>query len=151
MRPILPLILASAALLATACRGEIKDLTNGELSPYVDRFFVAAGNKEMSFTENLTLDFGDRPGANGVCFRKSFEEHVITIRESYWRNITDAAREQLMFHELGHCLLNRDHRADLLKYGFYSLPVSVMYPSMFSDTLYSPNRAYYLRELFESK
>lgn len=36
----------------------------------------------------------------------------IEVDENEFRELEDSEKEALMFHELGHCILNRDHRDD---------------------------------------
>jgi len=72
-----------------------------------------------------------------------------------WQN--DTQLETLIFHELGHCILGREHAVSLLPKGD---PKTIMYPG--DITLYSPcvyalgdscnkvyRRAYYIDELFD--
>ena len=53
--------------------------------------------------------------------------------------------EHVFYHELGHCLLNREHRGDTMPNG---QPLSIMYPAAFADIWYLNNRAAYMDELF---
>ncbi len=67
------------------------------------------------------MEFGDNGEEDwaGLCH---YEEPIrIEIDKSVWEEWTDAKNEQdkeyIIFHELGHGFLNREHRDDLLKYG----------------------------------
>ncbi len=48
---------------------------------------------------------GDRVGQ---CW---YGSGVVEIRESYWRKADYNAKENLIFHELGHCVLQKGHKA----------------------------------------
>ncbi len=45
----------------------------------------------------------------GQCRVNSAEPDEVVIDEFYWNGIDDDEREFIVFHELGHCVLNRDH------------------------------------------
>lgn len=96
----------------------------------------------MVMTENLPS------GRAGECriFRVGqFRE--IAISWQSWDNLADHEREMLMFHELGHCVLERKHTKKKFDNG---QPLSIMYPSL-SPTVdwYDYNREYYLEELLK--
>lgn len=67
----------------------------------------------------------------------------ITVNGKFWTALSGVYREQLLFHELGHCLLNRVHEGD----NFYN-PHSIMNKTLFSDQIYKSNYDYFLKELF---
>ena len=50
---------------------------------------------------------------------------IIKINPNYWWNYEYHRRESLMFHELGHCVLNRGHDAQLYQ---NNRAMSVMHP-----------------------
>lgn len=62
----------------------------------------------------------------------------ITISLQYWKIASPAMREQLMFHELGHCSLGLGHVATL----------SIMNPYLLPETFYVDNRKRLFDELF---
>ena len=80
----------------------------------------------------------------GVCIPLTIHPRIL-ISHKFWKNYSDPEREQLMLHEISHCVLKRKHNSKLDEYGF---PVSIMYPNMLSIRLYTSNRSYYLKELF---
>lgn len=61
----------------------------------------------------------------------------IVVDQVYWDASSAAQREQLMYHELGHCLLGQHHRLN-----------SIMAEGGVDDDLYVSNREYWLHELF---
>ncbi len=48
-------------------------------------------------------------GALGQCKSYSDGSQQIIVDEQYWNRISDYEREYLVFHELGHCVLEREH------------------------------------------
>ncbi|MEO6130336.1 MAG: putative metallopeptidase, partial [Saprospiraceae bacterium] len=48
----------------------------------------------------------------GQCVHDSNQPNTVIIDRDYWSTGTDLEREFLVFHELGHCVLNREHMDD---------------------------------------
>lgn len=63
----------------------------------------------------------------------------IEVTQHYWLESTPARKEQAIMHELGHCILNRDHTQN---------PNSIMQTTGVSDEEYLSRRDSFLRELF---
>jgi len=57
----------------------------------------------------------------GVC-TKYMSRYNIKILQSFWETSNPVERRQLMYHELSHCILDRDHEE--------KLPGHYMYPSI---------------------
>src|SRR5690606_26606207 len=100
-------------LLSMSCsfKSETSGIT-GTYSPefkiFVQRFLDEGRVRGKHFyTGNLSVKFDSRlsgTGIIGMCTRSnSYQE--ITINPRWWGYIGIEAKEQLMFHELGHCLL----------------------------------------------
>lgn len=120
---------------------------------YVDRFIEEAAKR------GITIDFSDT--GLKIEFRNAVDvetggvcrgNHHIEIEKFYWEDLTDADKEGLIFHELGHCELNRRHRNDTLPNGEWA---SRMRGSPIPEGLsavinYSGvRRDYYIDELFD--
>lgn len=69
----------------------------------------------------------------------------IKINENLWRAISKESREELIFHELGHCALNRLHENSTLP---NTRPASLMNSYHMGSSVYIPAYAYYISELF---
>jgi Zn-dependent peptidase ImmA (M78 family) len=102
--------------------------------------------------QELVIQFGDLRGYReeknvvGLCQRAyNFQPPIITIDLNYWQQITDAEKEWLVYHELGHCILNREHREDRIREN--NCVASVMYPKT-EYACYENLQDYYLKELF---
>lgn len=62
----------------------------------------------IELVDNL---YSNNPEIIGYCYRT---EHLIKIRHDFWINADPLSRKAVVYHELGHCLLSRSHRDDLL-------------------------------------
>lgn len=153
------------ALLLIGCA---KDLTVGdtaftdaELIPYVNQFLKLA-------TEHGTVLDASRVSRIVIVFDAATVYPIlgkctvstkglsIKINPENWQYASKAEREQLMFHELGHCLMGLQHDntvAKLYDYnseidGFYSGAANLMNAYAIWGEWYEPNRTYYINKLF---
>lgn len=86
-------------------------------------------------------------GLAGLCTRysRNSPDNSIYLNVTRWEGLSHYGREQLIFHELGHCVLGFDHRNDVLPNDYEK---SIMYGKFFGDQWYYEYfRDYYLREL----
>jgi hypothetical protein len=86
----------------------------------------------------------------GLCygFKQSIMFRFIVLDETHWNKSDMYERESLVFHELGHCVLNKEHDASMIS-SFYFLdyrPKSIMHPYAFYE--YKIHRDDYIKELF---
>jgi hypothetical protein len=90
----------------------------------------------------LTVEFATLTNRTvGICHsRPSAKTTLIRIDLKAWSEFNDAARELLMFHELGHCLLDLDHTT--------GRPQSVMAPTLMDPAIYWSNRTHLIDEMF---
>lgn len=109
---------------------------------YVARFVSYAEEQGTPVELNkltVTIDTGgftERANELGKC--EYDNPRHISILKSYWEEADDLAKEVLMFHELGHCVLNRQHTTSR----------SVMTAEVPSDLDYGASHAFYVHELF---
>lgn len=124
-----------------------------ELEKYVVKFVddaKAQGVDVLPYMKNpklvLKIQSLDSYGSStiGVCVSSSTKREV-SVDPDFWTSASEARRELLMHHELGHCVLDRRHRSDLLSSGNYA---SLMYPSIMPSRTYTSNYDYYQDELF---
>lgn len=132
-----------------------------DVEPYVQRFRDETAKRgQTPATNNLIVTFGTTQGGDvcGQCLLESGKTPRITISTTAfcWQSANDNERECLVFHELGHCLLNRSHRTDRFPNKAY---VSLMnpddraiyapcaYPIGTDDCDKRPRRDYYVDEL----
>lgn len=69
---------------------------------------------------------------------------TVQIDREFWTGASQTTKEVIIFHELGHCVLFREHLDTWNK----GIATSIMYPYIESDYMYSNNWNYYMYELF---
>ena len=112
MRLIFPLL---CILLVLACHKEVSPSVSieAELKPYFERFALAGELRgvQVNFGQEGIEGVFDAiaGGANGQCQHRSGAPNLVVVDRDYWVQATDLEREFLIFHELGHCFLNRSH------------------------------------------
>ena len=92
-----------------------------DFQPYVDKFFDYYGK-----TEEIIVEYTQDEDYAGVCYYWLIGSNEIKINQKYWNNASDMQREQLIFHELGHCILNRDHDDSHVDIQGFMCPNSIM-------------------------
>lgn len=111
---------------------------------YVKRF-----EHECKRLVTIPVLFADLQGRSaGNCqIRGGIRRIYIDYKE--WMQYSDLGKEQLVFHELGHCVLNRyKHDDTFIQIRGVLMPRSIMYPVVFGYTeAYEENREYYVKEL----
>lgn len=122
-------------------------------------FTIFVENFEHEIEKKVDIDIKfntlKRPTV-GVCFKYSDSNYnYVEIDSEFWYKSSFAQKEQIIFHELGHCILNRQHNDILLNYnqsnfGVLQIPKSIMYPNVFEQP-YELFRSYYVSELKNSK
>lgn len=125
--------------------------------PFVDRFIEEANIRGITIDPSRigSIQFGETPATsgvpnpNGVCFLSSGR---VVIDKIVWNRLNDISRERLIFHELGHCVLDRHHDNALLPNGecksimkgheenfcFSNLGLSEFWRNYFIDELFDP-------------
>ncbi len=84
------------------------------LQPYFDSFVEEAALRDIAvdLTENrIIARVTDIVGNSvaGSCANSQSDNSYISIDEAYWNAVDNLAREMVVFHELGHCILKRAH------------------------------------------
>lgn len=155
----LPISLSVFFLLLSCTQEPLPVEVARDFQPYVDQFVNEALQRglEVDFSDTgLIIEFGSvPPDAAAVCKGRgdaNSGSHHIVIKKSFWNNSTPLQQERLIFHELGHCELNRGHRNDTLPNGEWSsimrgspLPENIPVYTNFTGT----RRQYYIDELFD--
>ncbi len=129
--------------------------TDEELIPYVKRFAYESARLGRPVPVNAyPLKVVPLPLVRkGTCF---YERKIEINKAHLWDNMS---AEMIVFHELGHCVLGKDHDDEevftvrLDKNGVeegtsYKVPVSLMNTYGVDDWVYEKNFSAYLRELF---
>lgn len=119
----------------------------------IEEEFAAAGKSYgVSFTRSTesisivsksamdTITSSDNSNVAGFCLCPTTGKVCkIYLRQDIWDSANDKSRRQLVFHELGHCNLSREHNSNALNIGNGTsssciFPISIMYPQMFSTS-----------------
>ncbi len=91
---------------------ELNDNIDAAIEMYVRRFQTEADTRgvEVDF-ENLTANLSDidREDVAGQCISYTDGSREVVIDKSVWDRSGDLIREFIVFHELGHCILDRAH------------------------------------------
>lgn len=78
----------------------------------------------------------------------SYDNNSIIIKESIWNKLNKLEKEELILHEYGHCLLNRNHNDQKINMDNDYIYESLMYTNGFNSGIYIKYKDYYLTELF---
>ena len=152
-------LLLSTLLFLFSCQKDdsISDSDNftgidSRLVKYFDKFESAGATR--GFEIDLEAEgFGGAiqkiEGSAGKCFYGSHATPNVIIDIDYWNNADEMNRELMVFHELGHCYLQRGHMEDRMGDG---ICMSIMRSGDGScfDNYTNDTRDYYLDELFSN-
>lgn len=83
----------------------------------------------------------------GLCNRLITPANIV-FDDKWWNDATFFQREQLVFHELGHCVLNRGHKDSKVITTLGEIPSSIMYDHVIEPEIYVRHRNEYILELF---
>lgn len=131
---------------------EIFPTVTPELRPFYITFEeeAAARGIEINLTEEeVTGNIAQlgNMGVLGVCVRSDEEPNRVAVDQEAWASASFAFRELIVFHELGHCVLDREHLDDAVD----GVCVSIMNSGLIGCELSLEDasvREAYLDELF---
>ncbi|NNE26403.1 MAG: hypothetical protein HKN09_06135 [Saprospiraceae bacterium] len=146
------IFLLLAAVVVMGCNSADDLETDPELEPYFDLFAAEAllrgitVDYEARRIEGLIQDIPNT-SIQGQCFRNEERPNKVVIDVNYWNNATEEEKQFIIFHELGHCFLDRAHLDTRNSDGTC---VSIMHssPSVCAFNLTEQNRKDYFNELF---
>lgn len=124
----LAMISLVAVLGFTSCVGAFSKsykYVDDPLKPYVTEYhnLVNIYCPKLSINPHYSITLKDKLNGKkwvGVCTRYANKRWNIQIKRSFWETVDVNTRTQLMYHELAHCVINREHEPDLL--GHYMFP-----------------------------
>ena len=153
------LLICSGFLCFTSCKDTKEYNVNSSFTDYLQRFEAEGATRGHTFdpeTNGLIIEFANlKDNTAGLTH---YEKPIrIEIDKTYWTEISGSAgadmmKENLIFHELGHGLLNRDHLNSTLANGDWK---SIMCGgTKVNDRSWNINyrgvrRNYYIDELFK--
>jgi hypothetical protein len=93
------------------------------------------------------------------------DDRLVLVDESFWQSASADDKRTLIYHELGHCYLNRSHRTLYYQGPFAHYdqglvphwdesthlywPISLMHKSLVKADMVNAEFAFYIRELFD--
>ena len=122
----------------------------GEFNFYVESFKEAGESVGWKVNmHGVKIDFVDKlPEAwVGVCIP---EQRQVFVDLHYWLRTDETHREELVWHELGHCVLGREHTTASVD----EHPASIMYPTVQvpdDEKFYLSHKHHYIKELFTTE
>lgn len=131
-----------------------------EVMPFIESFEEEAAKRGVSLViDELIVEYGtdlessSGGEAIGQCFvpntRNPIPRIILDTASFSWKQ-NEFTRELLIFHELGHCILDRlDHRDDKLSNGNFASLMLTSSNSLYGPKLNTFKREYYIDELFD--
>lgn len=172
------MILILGLLVQTACASSTEvrmikkyDSIHPEFQPYIQEFIYASqGAVRKSHFRNFTMGFRDYPDKDDTIGTCHYLANEVDIGIDWWnKSASQSQKIELVFHELGHCILKRGHTKKPTKEGFeywmerllFNLgifsekeylpdgcPASFMHPYNLGDDCINKHFNYYINELF---
>jgi hypothetical protein len=129
-------------LALVACGKQEPIVVDTILASYFDRFVRDVG----ASVQGISGSFGTITLPAVAYCTISTDGRSITVDRTFWNKSSENQREELIYHELGHCALNRDHDSSMQQNSF--CPYTIMYPYSFGDSeCYANEKPYYFHEL----
>lgn len=121
--------------------------TDPEFTPYIQEFEKYYNNKVKT-----PIIFGNdfEKSTIGVCITYNKHIKIIQINPRFWNVANQYEKEALIFHELGHCELDKDHNDGFYQFKEHqTIPASLMRSQLLDSNTYTTYRNYYIYELFK--
>ena len=134
-----------------SCTKSDERVVDAELAPYFELFALEGEKRNVKVdydalhVEGMVRTIEGRTVV-GQCSHSEDAPNLVIVDPILWRRASEAQREQIIFHELGHCFLQRSHKDDQDANGICR---SIMHSSTEVCSInYEQNRDFYLDELF---
>ncbi len=157
------ILLLFSVLLVSSCQNDplLNDLSedeavNSNIPPSLAPFFSTF--KEKALDNGLIVNYSEanvtaeiklinEGSVVGSCSTNGHDLRHIIIDLSFWNQASHLVKEMVIFHELGHCILDRGHKESSFANGICR---SIMRSGLGScrDAYISENRDYFIQELF---
>ena len=134
-------------LLLISCGSETTLKTDDVFEQYKQRFTI---DTKLD-ASHISIIFGEMDAKwYALCYYDS-DGNYIHINKTPWETLSDIRREILIYHELGHCLLGKDHYDVDIFFNGYRCPSSIVTTLLFTENqiqhCYLPEKEYYINEL----
>ena len=148
-------LVMSLVLVVLCSCSEDQDLrfVEADLVPYFESFVEEGAKRgiEVDFEALHVEGFiqsTNEENVVGQCSHTEEAPNAVIIDPVLWRIASESKKEQVIFHELGHCYLKRSHDDSKDASG---VCISIMHSgSNICSLNYAQNRDYYLDELFKN-
>lgn len=149
-------LIVLSCLLIVACGQENNIIdVSPEFEPYVQEFIEEAAKRgqTIDFSDTgLQIEFSNVALLSSSGFCRS-NEHYIAIDKAQWFSTSERIRSWLIFHELGHCELDRPHRTELFnnstwKSIMWGAPLTTL-EKRIPIPFFGFRKKYYIDELFD--
>lgn len=166
MKLISKLSILALLILSTSCGQLLNDVlkrksesrknstSNSVFSTYIAEFESTAksvyGASSFSIGD-IPVNFGDttNDSFDGVCIEYSGGQKEVIVKESWWKTADTLQKKQMIFHELGHCRLGREHNSETIQSGSgETIKISIMNPVIPASYHYQRYQSGYDQELF---
>lgn len=125
--------LIALMLLLSACGTKEKSIIEPSLVSYVQSFEMKIGVP----VNNVDVVFKPiKYPTIGLCYRGGGEKNKVEIDPVQWKKMDEYGREQLMYHELGHCVLGLGHNDAEAKLDGWMVEGSIMNSYWFGNSWY---------------
>lgn len=151
---ILVLALSVAGLVACDKKANLRDtlFVAPALQPLVAKFEQKAGEQGRTIDiKNLYAQLTEAlpEGVNGEC-NAGDGTPIVKISKAFWENASLGAQELVLFHELGHCILDQVHDDDVIFLNGAYIPETMMTSVEMDTAVFLANYDYYIQELFKT-
>lgn len=147
------------ALMLTSCKESSTDVhsVEPEFEEYIQRFFAYAEQYGTPIADkNIIMKFKSGMGSTAGLCHMNYIPITIDINEGYWitfagSTIETEIKEDLIFHEMAHGFLRRDHDNTVLKNGDWkTMMLGDALPNGRSSNINyrGMRKEYYIKELF---
>ena len=109
-------------ILLSNCTKSIDQFSNAELDPFFDSFVLEAAERGIEIDlhpmniQGQIVDISAEHVA-GRCKHSDRNPAMIIIDQEFWSSASHLHKEYVIFHELGHCVLKREHRNEAQESG----------------------------------
>lgn len=126
------------------------------LVPYKQRYLTSlkfvTGFDFSDAASEVQISFSDELNASklGRCSRYKVDNRIIgrvvRISTKWWPSMSEYSREQLIWHEMGHCMLDKGHEDFIYQASNGNIPGSIMNSYHINQSVYLANKAYYISQ-----
>lgn len=128
MRRLLALVLGIVVAVCIFCKAENSPLyMEKEFEQYYKDFMKDAALFGVTPDFSLSVSYLSNDVDEGVGGYCTYEKYVVISKQT-WEYLDANGKKAILYHEWGHCILQRAHSTRVIK--GLNCPVSVMYPTI---------------------